>query len=110
MGDGHDHAATFDGMNDEYKRRLIIVTVINIGMFFVEMTAGQISGSQALKADALDFFADGVTYALSFWAIGKPMSVRAGAAFLKGVSLVAMGLWIAGSTLYQFFVLGVPQG
>jgi Co/Zn/Cd efflux system component len=110
MGDDHNHAATFDGMNDDYKRRLIAVTAINIGMFVIEMAAGQISGSQALKADALDFFADGVTYALSFWAIGKAMSVRAGAAFLKGVSLVLMGLWIAGSTLYQVFVFGVPQG
>lgn len=109
MGDGHDHAATFDGMNDDYKRRLMLVTAINIGMFAVEMTAGQLSGSQALKADALDFFADGVTYALSFWAIGRPLSVRAGAAFAKGLSLVAVGLWIAGSTLYQFFVYGVPQ-
>ena len=109
MGDGHDHAATFDGLNDEYKRRLIIVTAINIGMFFVEMTAGQLSGSQALKADALDFFADGVTYALSFWAIGKPLTVRASAAFAKGLSLLAMGLWVAGSTIYQLIVLGVPE-
>lgn len=109
MGDGHDHAATFDGMNDDYKRRLMLVTAINIGMFVVEMTAGQLSGSQALKADALDFFADGITYALSFWAIGRPLAVRAGAAFAKGLSLVAMGLWIAGTTLYQFFVYGIPQ-
>ncbi len=109
MGAGHDHSSTFDGMDDTYKRRLIAVTVINIGMFAVEMGAGQLSGSQALKADALDFFADGVTYALSFWAIGKPVAVRTGAAVLKGVSLLLMGIWIAATTLYQFFVLGVPE-
>lgn len=109
MSDGHNHAATFDGMNDEYKRRLIIITAINIAMFVIEMTAGQLSGSKALQADALDFFADGVTYALSFWAIGKAASVRAGAAFFKGLSLVAMGLWIGGRTLYQFFALGIPR-
>lgn len=109
MSDGHAHAETFEGLNDDYRRRLIAVTVINIAMFFVEFTAGHLSGSQALKADALDFFADGITYALSFWAIGKPAGVRAGAAFAKGLSLVAMGLWIAGTTLYQLFVLGVPE-
>ncbi len=109
MSAGHDHSHTFDGMNDEYKRRLIWVTAINIVMFIVEMTAGQLSGSQALKADALDFFADGVTYALSFWAIGKPVAVRTGAAVLKGLSLLAMGIWIAATTLYQFFVRGVPE-
>ena len=59
MSDGHDHAATFEGLDGEYKRRLILVTVINIVMFVVEMTAGQLSGSKALQADALDFAADG---------------------------------------------------
>jgi Co/Zn/Cd efflux system component len=108
MSAGHDHAHSFDGMNDDYKRRLILVTAINVAMFFVEMSAGAVSGSQALKADALDFFADGLTYALSFWAIGKTANVRTGAAVLKGVSLLAMGLWIAITTLYQFFVHGVP--
>ncbi len=109
MGAGHEHASTFEGMDDTYKRRLILVTVINIGMFVVEMGAGQLSGSQALKADALDFFADGLTYALSFWAIGKPVGVRTGAAVLKGLSLLGMGVWIAATTLYQFFVHGVPE-
>ena len=65
MSAGHDHSHTFDGMNDDYKRRLMLVTAINVAMFVVEMTAGQLSGSQALKADALDFAADGATYALS---------------------------------------------
>jgi Co/Zn/Cd efflux system component len=109
MSDGHDHAATFDGMNDDYKRRLLIVTAVNVGMFVVEIIAGHVAGSQALQADALDFFADGITYALSFWAIGRPLAVRAGAAFAKGISLVAMGLWIAGTTLYQVFLFGVPE-
>ena len=109
MSAGHDHSHTFDGMNDDYKRRLMLVTAINVAMFVVEMTAGQLSGSQALKADALDFAADGATYALSFWAIGRPQRVRTGAAVIKGVSLLAMGIWIAATTLYQFFVLGVPE-
>lgn len=109
MSDGHEHAATFEGLNDDYKRRLLIVTVVNIGMFIVEMTAGQLAGSKALQADALDFAADGATYALSFWAIGRPLAVRAGAAFLKGLSLLAIGLWVAVTTLYQLFVFGIPR-
>jgi Co/Zn/Cd efflux system component len=108
MSAGHDHAHTFDGMNADYKRRLMLVTGINVAMFLIEMTAGALSGSQALKADALDFFADGLTYALSFWAIGRPPRVRTGAAVLKGLSLLAMGLWVALTTLYQVFVHGVP--
>jgi Co/Zn/Cd efflux system component len=109
MSAEHSHPDTFEGMNDEYKRRLIMVTAINVGMFVIEFSAGHLAVSQALKADALDFFADGVTYALSFWAIGRPQRVRTGAAVLKGVSLLAMGIWIAATTLYQFFVRGVPE-
>jgi Co/Zn/Cd efflux system component len=108
MSDGHTHASTFEGMNEEYKRRLMIVTALNVSMFLVEMIAGQFAGSQALKADALDFFADGVTYAISFWAIGRPVGLRSAAALVKGVSLVLMGLWVAGTTLYHLFVQGIP--
>ncbi|RUT28786.1 cation transporter [Arsenicitalea aurantiaca] len=106
-GCGHEHS--FDGMDDAYKRRLVIVTILNLLGFAIEMSAGALSGSQALKADALDFLADGATYALSLWAIGRPLQVRAGAAFAKGLSLVAIGLWIAGSTLYQVFYMGMPE-
>ena len=67
-------------MSSDYKQRLIWVTIINLVMFGVEMTGGQLSGSQALKADALDFLQDGVTYAISFWVIGKAQRVRATAA------------------------------
>jgi Co/Zn/Cd efflux system component len=108
MSDGHGHEATFAGLHGDYKRRLILVTAINISMFVFEMAAGHLAGSKALQADALDFAADGATYALSFWAIGRPLAVRAGAAFLKGLSLLVIGLWVAGTTLYQFFVLGIP--
>ena len=108
MSDGCGHAATFEGLDKTYKQRLIIVTAVNIGMFFVEIIAGELAGSQALKADALDFAADGATYALSFWAIGRPLAVRAGAAFIKGLSLLAIGLWVAATTLYQLFVFRPP--
>ena len=62
---GHDHG--FDGLSADYKRRLWAVISINAAMFGVEMTAGQLSGSQALKADALDFFADSPPNSLRAW-------------------------------------------
>jgi hypothetical protein len=45
----------FDGMDPRYKRVLWSVIGINGAMFLTEMVAGQIAGSQALQADALDF-------------------------------------------------------
>lgn len=99
----------FDGASVGFRRALIAVIVINAAMFAVEMTAGTLAGSQALKADALDFLGDTLTYAISLWVIGMSLKVRAGAALFKGISLAAMGLFVLGGTLWQVLVLGVPR-
>lgn len=101
--------SAFDGMSHDYRRRLWLVIALNAGMFVVEMAAGQAAGSKALQADALDFFGDAVTYGISLAVIGASLKTRALAALAKGTSLLLMGIWVAGSTLYQVFVLGVPQ-
>jgi Co/Zn/Cd efflux system component len=105
---GHENAA-FDGMSAAYRRVLWAVLAINGVMFLVETMAGHRADSQALKADALDFLADSVTYGISLWAIGRAGRTRALAALAKGVSLAVMGLWVLGSTVYQVLVLGVPE-
>lgn len=106
---GHDHGATFEGLSNDYKRRLWLVIALNGVMFFVEMIAGRAAGSLALQADALDFFGDAVTYGISLAVIGASLRVRSTAALAKGMSLLVMGIWVAGSTAYQVLVLGVPQ-
>ena len=78
-------------------------------MFLGEMVAGVFAGSQALKADALDFLGDTATYAITLFVIGMPLVWRARAALFKGLTLAAMGLWVLGSTAYHVLVLGVPQ-
>ncbi|MBU6234770.1 MAG: cation transporter [Alphaproteobacteria bacterium] len=103
----HNH--NFDGMSDDYKRRLWVVIAINAIMFVVELVAGSIAGSQALQADALDFLADTLTYGVSLYVIGMPLAIRSGAALAKGISLTLMALWVFGTTLYQVFVLHVPS-
>jgi Co/Zn/Cd efflux system component len=99
----------FDGVDPRYKRVLWIVIGVNAAMFLTEIIAGQLAGSQALKADALDFLADTVTYGLSLAVIGATLRTRASAALLKGFSLSAMALWVFGSTIYQTLVLGLPK-
>lgn len=99
----------FEGLSTTYRRVLWIVIAINAAMFGVEMIAGQLAGSQALQADALDFLGDSVTYAISLFVIGMPLIWRARAALFKGLSLGVMGLWVLGSTLYHVLILGVPQ-
>lgn len=99
----------FDGLSAAYKRALWAVIAINGAMFLVEIGAGMLAGSQALKADALDFLGDAATYAITLFVIGMPLIWRARAALLKGLSLGAMGLWVLGSTAYHALVVGVPQ-
>ena len=99
----------FDGVSDEYKRRLWIVIALNATMFVVEMTAGHLAKSQALQADALDFFGDALTYGISLAVIGASIRVRTTAALAKGISLLSMGIWVFGSTVYRVFYVGVPE-
>ena len=106
---GCENNLKFDGLSAAYKRALWAVIAINGAMFVVEMVAGTLAGSQALKADALDFLGDTATYSISLFVIGMPLVWRARAALVKGLSLAAMGLWVLVTTAYHVLVLGVPQ-
>jgi Co/Zn/Cd efflux system component len=108
-GCGCSGSPRFDGMNPRYRRILWLVIAINASMFLVEMLAGQLAGSQALQADALDFLGDTTTYGISLAVIGQPLRLRARAAILKGLSLSLMGLWVLGSTAYHVLVLNAPR-
>jgi len=99
----------FEGLSADYKRRLWLVIALNATMFVVEMTAGHFAKSQALQADALDFLGDALTYGISLAVIGASIQVRTNAALAKGVSLLLMGLWVFGSTVYRIFYAGVPE-
>ena len=103
----NDHK--FDGTTQGFRRALWAVITINGLMFFVEMAAGALAGSQALQADALDFLGDTLTYGISLAVLGMSVKARSMAALFKGSSLALMGLWVFGSTAYQVLILGVPN-
>ncbi len=103
------HEARFDGVSADYRRRLWIVIALNAAMFAVEMGAGQLARSQALQADALDFLGDALTYGISLAVIGASLRVRSNAALVKAVSLLGMGLWVFGSTLWRVVHVQLPE-
>ncbi|WP_409560225.1 cation transporter [Hyphomicrobium sp. MC8b] len=70
-------------------------------MFALEIAAGVSAQSAALKADALDFLGDSANYAISLGVAGLALQWRARAALLKGVSLLVLGLWVLGSTVWM---------
>ncbi len=86
-----------------FRRRLWWVIGINAGMFAVELTAGRLGHSGSLQADALDFFADASTYAISLAVLGASLKIRASAAFVKGLSLLGLGAWVMVSGILQIF-------
>jgi Co/Zn/Cd efflux system component len=92
-----------------YRRALWIVVLLNIGYGSVEIVAGFIAGSQALKADALDFFGDGVITLLGLLAIRWSLAWRARSALIQGLFLGVLGLSVIGTTIYRIFVVYRPE-
>lgn len=104
---GHD--VVFDGASPAYRRVLTAVIALNVLGFGVVAVGGWLAGSAALAANTLDFAADAATYALSLWAIGKSVQVRAGAALIKSASLAVMAVGILGFALWRAATGATPQ-
>ncbi|MCU7877157.1 MAG: cation transporter [Candidatus Thiodiazotropha sp. (ex Lucinoma borealis)] len=109
VGCGCESNLQFDGVSKQYKTVLWIVIAINAMMFLFETGASFAANSMSLRADALDFLGDSLTYTITLLAIGHSLRWRASAAMFKGVMLALMGVWVLGSTLYRVFILGTPN-
>ena len=92
-----------------YKRALWIVVALNVGYGLVEIVGGFLAGSQALKADALDFLGDGLITFLGLLAIGWSLLWRARSALIQGLFLGALGLGVLASTIYRMIVQLPPE-
>jgi cation diffusion facilitator family transporter len=101
---------TAPGSEDpRYRRALWIALAVNAGMFLVEIVAGVTADSVALTADALDFLGDAANYAISLFVLAMALRWRARAALIKGISLGAVGLWVAGTTIHNAVIGTVPE-
>jgi len=78
-------------------------------MFAGEIVAGVAAGSASLQADALDFLGDASNYAISIGVAGLGLTWRARAASVKGAGLLALGLWVIGSTLWHAIAGTLPE-
>ena len=96
------------GVTGEQRRRLMLVAGLSAVAFVVALGAGGLSGSQALKADSLDFAATALTVGLSLWTPRRPQ-LRVLVLLGKAGLLVLLGAIIALGTLYAFFVRETPE-
>lgn len=92
-----------------YRKALWIVVVLNAGYGVVELVAGFVAGSQALKADALDFIGDGSITLLGLLALGWSKWSRAASALVQGIFLGLLGVGVLASTAYRLVVLNEPS-
>lgn len=107
--DDDDKVPDLSHVTPAYKRALWIVIALNVGYGLVEIVGGFLAGSQALKADALDFVGDGVISFLGLIAVGWGLAARAKAALLQGVFLGVLGLGVLAASMYRVFVLQMPE-
>ncbi|QWG12693.1 cation diffusion facilitator family transporter [Bradyrhizobium sediminis] len=92
-----------------YRRALWIVVILNAGYGIAQMFGGFLAGSQALKADALDFLGDGSITLLGLLALSWGAVWRARAALAQGVFLAALGVGVLAAAAYRMFVLNSPE-
>jgi len=102
------HHAPQSAPEGAYRRVLWVALVINAAMFAVELIAGWQARSVALQADALDFFGDATTYAVTLIVLGMGARWRAIAGMAKGLSLGVFGLWVLATTVIRYHEGGPP--
>ena len=86
-----------------FRRVLWVALTVNAVMFAVEVTAGWISGSMALQADALDFLGDSFNYAVSLLVLPLGLAARARAALVKGGFMAVFGLSVLAVSAWRAF-------
>lgn len=84
-----------------YRRALWIVVVLNVGFGLCELAGGFLAGSQALKADSLDFLGDGSITFVGLLALAWTQSARARVALVQGLFLAALGLGVLATAAWR---------
>jgi len=102
-------SATAPHLKPSYRRALWIVVALNLGYGIIEAVGGFLAGSQALKADALDFVGDGLITFVGLAAIRRSSSWRARTALIQGGFLAVLGLLVLANTGYRAFVHQMPS-
>ena len=104
-----DCDCSMEASNQEERRTLIAVLVINATMFVVEFVAGLLSQSTGLTADSLDMLADAGVYGISLYAIGRAITIKQRAAFYSGVVQITLGLGVLVEVFRKLMVGSEPM-
>ena len=92
-----------------YRRALWIALAVNAAMFLIEVSAGALSGSAALLADAVDSFGDAANYGVSLAVLALVPVWRSRAALIKGCTMGAFGLFVLCKTAWNATIGTAPE-
>jgi Co/Zn/Cd efflux system component len=93
----------------KYRRILWVALYLNALMFFVELLGSKSSGSNALFADAIDFFGDAVNYGVALFVLASTLTVRARAAWFKALCMALFGAFVIGRALWLAYAGSAPE-
>ena len=91
------------------RKALWIALAINLAMFIVEIVSGLRSGSVSLLADAIDFAGDAANYAITLVVLSMGLVWRSRAAMVKGLSMLAFGVFVLGRAGWSIYADVVPE-
>lgn len=97
------------GVDPAYRRALWIVVILNIGFGICELVGGFIAGSQALKADSLDFLGDGSITLVGLVALAWSATARSRTALVQGCFLAVLGIGVIVSAVWRAFNAVPPE-
>ena len=98
-----------DSMLKNHRNVLWIVLLINLVMFFIELSAGVIAKSLALTSDSLDMLGDTITYGSSIVVLGSSIGKKVWVARLKAWIMLIFGLSVSAHCIYRFFNPSLPE-
>ena len=104
-----DATAAARTIDPRWRKALWIALAVNATMFFVELIAGLQANSVSLLADAVDFAGDAANYALSLAVLSMALVWRSRAAWIKGATMFAYGVFVLARAGWMLHAGSVPE-
>ncbi|WP_040308411.1 cation transporter [Asticcacaulis biprosthecium] len=92
-----------------YRRALWIVVLLNLGFGLSETAGGFLAGSEALKADALDFLGDGSITLLGLVALTWQAKTRSKIALTQGLFLALLAIYVFAMAVWRAIEAVPPE-
>lgn len=104
-----DSGCSTPAVSPGFRKALWVALAINLVMFVVEIVGGLRSGSVSLLADAIDFAGDAANYGITLVVLSMGLVWRSRAAMVKGLSMLAFGVFVLGRAGWAIYADVVPE-